>query len=120
MSPTRFAPNSRPALLDIVCRPDTSLVLHYDQFPTGGLADRGMSFGTYNIELISDASASFICRHLNDFNLRELALASSKICWSNMQCFVDINDKLRYLTSNLLKLLYEHVPNMPKPRTLSG
>uniref|UniRef100_A0A1A9ZZ04 Uncharacterized protein n=1 Tax=Glossina pallidipes TaxID=7398 RepID=A0A1A9ZZ04_GLOPL len=88
--PNRSARKSLQALLDIICVSDSSLVLHYDQFPMGGLLDHNMSSVAYNIELIGDLSVSFNYRAVYAVNLPELAQLSSKIFCSNAQHLADV------------------------------
>uniref|UniRef100_A0A1A9VFZ9 Uncharacterized protein n=1 Tax=Glossina austeni TaxID=7395 RepID=A0A1A9VFZ9_GLOAU len=91
--PNRFAQKSLPALLDIVCVLDSSLVLHDDQFPIGGLLDHKLSSVAYNIELyLAGVNDKF-----HYLNSHVLQLFSKRV--PNKMCWIE-NSKPRICESN--------------------
>lgn len=107
--PTRFSPNCRPSLLDLILLSDLKLMTLFDQISF--VSDHDLLFCTLSINLNRIKSSRLVTyRDYNgvDFNslYSELSLSNITDCW--YQSTVD--DKLDVFISTLQNIFNRHVP----------
>lgn len=109
--PTRFAPNRRPALLDLMCSSNDSATIHFDQFSLAGVSDHDLLFLACDIDLnYTFTDDHFYYRDFKRINNERLYNDAASFNWNNCWLYSDVNDKLICLCNNIMLLFEKHVP----------
>ena len=83
-NPTRFAPNSTPALLDIIMCSNPSLTLHFDQLCLGGISDHDLLFYVLDFNTDISLSTTIIFRDFKSINMENSNSSRTKSTMTNM------------------------------------
>ena len=108
--PTRYAPHSRPSLLDVMIASNDRLTNHIDQFPMAGISDHEMLFYSYNIDLNNVSRTQIQFRDFNSIDIASLHHNSACVKWNDVYYYPDVNDKVECLSLNINYLFEKHVP----------
>ena len=108
--PTRYAPHSRPFLLDVMIASNDRLTNHIDQFPMADISDHEMLFYSYKIDLNNVSRTQIQFRDFNSIDIASLHHNSACVKWNDVYYYPDVNDKVECLSLNINYLFEKHVP----------
>lgn len=108
---TRFAPNCKPSLLDLVCVGDFKYVNHNEQLSLAGISDHDLLFLSYNINLRkSDVARELVFRDFKNIDISSLDKGASSTNWESIWFLADVNDKLKHFNMFVNSLFEKHIP----------
>ena len=106
---TRFAPNCRQAMLDIVMCSSISFSLHFDQLSLEGFSDHDLLLYACHFNQCTPADIIYF-RDFNAIDHIQLSNECSITNWNDCWHLPNVNDKLESLTKNILKVFNNNVP----------
>ena len=104
--PTRFAPNSTAALLDVMMCSSPLLTIHSDQLCLGGVSDHDLLFYVLDFDTNCQSSEKITYRDFKSINMEALFYECSIFPWSECFYLADVNNKLKFIT-NAVHLFYD-------------
>lgn len=108
---TRFAPNSKPSLLDLICVNNVGKINHIDQFPMDGISDHEMLFLSYDLKFNrKEPDFELTYRCYNGINMEELSKEASGLDWNGCLFFSKVDEKVQYLNNLVTHLFNKLVP----------
>jgi len=103
--PTRFSPNSKPSLLDVLCVADLEYLVHFEQLSLHGISDHDMLFMVYNIDYNrSNNETTVRFRDFKNIDCESLLAEAASLPWNDCWFFSDVDSKVEHFT-NLVNYL---------------
>ncbi|CAG9138106.1 unnamed protein product [Plutella xylostella] len=100
-------------LIDLILTSDDSLVARHGQHLAPGFSKHDLIFCSYRLRIPKAKPVVLLQRNFSKLDAEKLRSDATQIQWSDMQDLPDINDKVAFLCSNVIKLFDTHAPVRP-------
>ncbi|CAG9135534.1 unnamed protein product [Plutella xylostella] len=100
-------------LIDLILTSDDSLVARHGQHLAPGFSKHDLIFCSYRLRIPKAKPVVLLQRNFSKLDAERLRSDATQIQWSDMQDLPDINDKVAFLCSNVIKLFDTHAPVRP-------
>ncbi|CAG9137835.1 unnamed protein product [Plutella xylostella] len=99
--------------IDLILTSDDSLIARHGQYLAPGFSKHDLIFCSYRLRIPKPKPVVLFQRNFTKLDAEKLRSDAAQIQWSDMQDLPDVNDKVEFLCTNIIKLFDTHAPVRP-------